>query len=92
MNFNKIEKIERIMFLGAILTFLFFASIGFTLGLFLLLGVLIIFKIYIYSFYKKQGEVEEFWKKSSKPALIGLVTFSILIVLEHYGVFQQIFN
>lgn len=85
---GKIEKIERITLLGTILTFLFFASIGFTIGLFLLLGVLIGVKIYIYSLYKRQDEVDEFWKKSSKPALAGLVTISLLIVLEYYNVFE----
>lgn len=85
---SKIEKIERITLLGTILTFLFFASIGFTIGLFLLLGVLIGVKVYIFVLYKRQEKVDEFWKKSPKPALVGLVTISLLIVLEYYNVFQ----
>lgn len=88
---SKIEKIERMTLLGTILTFLFFASIGFTVGLFLLLGVLIGLKFYIYSLYKEQDEVEEFWKKSSKPALVGIVTISLIIVLEYYNVFQLLY-
>lgn len=87
----RIEKIERITFLGTILTFLFFATIGFTIGLFLLLGVIISVKVYIYTLYKKEGEVDEFWKKSSKPALASLVIISLLIVLEYYNVFQILF-
>ncbi|MDX1642231.1 MAG: hypothetical protein R3220_11070 [Balneolaceae bacterium] len=87
----KFEKIENITLIGTILTFLLFASIGFNIGLYLLLGVLIGLKIYMYSLYKKEGKADEFWIKSSKPALIGLVTLSLLLVLEYFGVFQLIY-
>lgn len=84
---SKIEKFETNTFIGTILTFLFFASIKFTMGLFLLLGIVIVIKFYIYTLYKKQGDVDKFWKKSSTPALVGLALISLLIVLEYYDVF-----
>jgi hypothetical protein len=87
-NKSKIEKVEKITFIGFILTFLFFSSIKFMVGLFILLGGVICVKIYIYTLYKKQDKINDFWKKLSKPALVGLVTVFLLTVLEYYGVFQ----
>lgn len=84
---SRIEKIETVTFIGTIITFLFLASIKFMTGLLLLLGVVIGIKIYIYTLYKKQGEVDEFWKKTSKPALIGLAIVSLLFVLDYYDLF-----
>lgn len=84
---SRIEKIETVTFIGAIITFLFLATIKSMAGLLLLLGVVIAIKIYIYTLYKKQGEEDEFWKKTSKPAIIGLAIVSLLFALDYFDLF-----
>ena len=84
---NKIEKIESVTFIGTIITFLFFGTLKFMTGLFLLLGVVIGIKFYIYTLYKRQGKVNEFWKKTSKPAFASLAIISLLMLLDYYDVF-----
>jgi uncharacterized membrane protein len=47
-------------------------------------------KLYIYKKYREINAEDLFWKRTSKPFLIGLLTVVLLLTLEHYDVFESI--
>lgn len=87
---SKISRIENSVFLLGMILMISFPVLGFTEGLWLLILSLIGVKIYIYSIYKDNNETDQFWINSSKPALAGLLTVALVIVLDYYDLFQLI--
>lgn len=89
---TKIETIERSVFIGFMLFFLLFAAIGSVIGTLITVLTLSGVKIYIYTIYKKQGKVDEFWRKTSKPVLVALGTILLIVILDHYEIFSLILS
>ena len=47
-------------------------------------------KLYIYKRYRDMGETDKFWEQTSKPLLVAVLTIFLLLILEHYNMFESL--
>lgn len=92
MNITQIRNIERYTSIAGIFLILAFSALGMLTALIILIGVGIALKIWIYTKYKEQAEEDVFWSRYSKPVMASLVIITLLVIMEHYNVFQIFTN
>ena len=91
MEIEKIEKIEKSSSVATILvifTLVFFQMIELLIAL--AIGVIVL-KYWIYTQYRAEGVQQLFWQKTSKPAVVGLITLLLLVIFDYYGLFELVY-
>jgi len=84
---EKLKKASLFIAISGIMLGAIYSSI---LILMITVGILVLIRLYIYKRYRDMGETGEFWEQTSKPLLVAVLTIFLLLILEHYNIFESL--